>query len=157
MHNFRLRPKYVEKAVDLWCQQIKSFVKELPSGFHKAIPKQVRLLKSQKKGVCIGDVEIFNTEAIYARIMRPITLGQTTLETALKHELSPVPTALFQDSGDMRFAKAKSTLKTSLEVQVSRSMHCSKGVVVKIFALSEQVDPLILNFLYLSNTIYTSL
>ena len=59
----------VEKAVELGCQQIKSFVKGLPSSFHKAIPKQVRLLKSQKKGVRVGDVEIFNTEAIYARIM----------------------------------------------------------------------------------------
>ena len=38
---------------------------------------------------------------------------------------------LFQDSGDRRFAKAKVDLeKQALEVQVSRSMHCSKGAVV---------------------------
>ena len=52
-----------------------------------------------------------------------ITPGQTTLEKMNYHPL-------FQDSGDMRFAKAKSTLKTSLEVQVSCRMHCSKGVLV---------------------------
>ena len=58
-----------------------------------------------------------------------ISIGQTTLETALKHELSPVPTSFFQDTGYMRFAKAKSVLKANLEVQVSHRIHSSKGPV----------------------------
>ncbi len=59
-----------------------------------------------------------------------ISLGQTTLQTALKNELSPVPTSLFQDSGDMKFAKTKSVLKANLEVQVSRRINSSKGAVI---------------------------
>ncbi len=59
-----------------------------------------------------------------------ISLGQTTLQTALKNELSPVPTSLFQDSGDMKFAKTKSVLKANLEVQVSRRINSSKGAAI---------------------------
>jgi len=48
----------------------------------------------------------------------------------LKHDLFPVPTSVFQDSGDIRIAKAKSILKANLEMQVSRRIHSGKGAVV---------------------------
>ena len=37
----------------------------------------------------------------------------------MKHELSPVPTSLFLETGDMRPTKSKSILKNSLQVEVS--------------------------------------
>ncbi len=103
----------VEQAIDIGRQQMQTFVEKFPDSFHKTISKQVHMLKSEKKGIHFGHTQVFNTEAIYARIMCLISLGQTTLQT----ELSPVPTSLFQDSGDMRFAKTKSVLKANLEVQ----------------------------------------
>ena len=37
----------------------------------------------------------------------------------LGHEFATVPTCKFDDTGDMRIAKSKSTLKTILQVKVS--------------------------------------
>ena len=48
-----------------------------------------------------------------------IGLKQIDLETALKYELAPVPTAMFEDDGNMRYPKSKSVLKTTLEVETS--------------------------------------
>ena len=58
----------VEKAIEMGCRQMK-FVQEFPDSFHKTISKQVHILKSEKKGVQIGDIQIFNTEAIYACVI----------------------------------------------------------------------------------------
>lgn len=41
------------------------------------------------------------------------------IKDALGHELAPVPTSMFDDTGDMRIAKSKSTLNTILQVEVS--------------------------------------
>ena len=37
----------------------------------------------------------------------------------MSHELAPVPTALFADSGHMRISASKSTLKTYMKIEVS--------------------------------------
>ena len=57
----------VENAIEIGCQQMKKLIQEFPDSFHKTISKQVHMLKSEKKGVQIGDIQSFNTEAIYAR------------------------------------------------------------------------------------------
>jgi len=41
------------------------------------------------------------------------------LDDVLKYELAPVPMAVFDSSGDMRVAKAKSTLKRQLQVEAT--------------------------------------
>ena len=104
----------VEKAIEIGCRQMKKFVQEFPDSFHKTISKQVHMLKSEKKGVQIGDIQNFNTEAIYARIMCLLSIGQTTLETALKHELSPVPTSLFSGYWRYEICKGKISFESKL-------------------------------------------
>ena len=42
-----------------------------------------------------------------------------TIKDVFGHELAPVPTSMFDDTGDMRIAKSKSTLKNILQVEVS--------------------------------------
>ena len=76
----------VEKAIEIECQQMKKFVQEFPDSFHKIISKQVHMLKSEKKGVQIGDIQIFNTEAIYARIimMCLLSLGQNNTRNCIE-------------------------------------------------------------------------
>ena len=39
----------IEKAIEIWCQQMKKFVKEFPDSIHKIISKQVHMLKSEKE------------------------------------------------------------------------------------------------------------
>ena len=41
------------------------------------------------------------------------------IRNLLSHELSPVPTSMFTDSGDMRIGKSKTQLKTQLQVELS--------------------------------------
>ena len=41
------------------------------------------------------------------------------LKDILRYELSPVPPSMFDDNGDMRITKTKSTLKKKLQVEIS--------------------------------------
>ena len=62
----------------------------------------------------IKDVEVYNTEIIYARVMALIRVGTLELEMVMRHELSPIPGSYFDESGEIRVAKNKSQLKKSL-------------------------------------------
>ena len=42
--------------------------------------------------------------------------------TLIGHELSPIPTSMFDENGNMRDAKTKSNLKNALNVEVSRRL-----------------------------------
>ena len=83
---------------------MKGFEESWPGGFYESIKKYVKTMVVNKKGVKIQDVEVYNTETIYARVMALISTGRIKLEV-LKHELSPIPVSLFEDSGEMRAAK----------------------------------------------------
>ena len=53
------------------------------------------------------------------------------LKDVFSHELAPVPTSMFEDSGDMRITKSKSTLKRKLQVQQSsRTLPTPETIVV---------------------------
>ena len=47
-------------------------------------------MKSSKKCAKAGEVEIFNTEVIYSRVMCLLRIGKIELEEVLNYELSPV-------------------------------------------------------------------
>ena len=80
---------------------MRSFLEKLPQGFYGKVNNiKVKLMPSDKKSVQIGDTEVYNTEAIYARIVGLLAAGQITLESVLNRELSPCPAALFEDTGD---------------------------------------------------------
>ena len=133
----------VEEAVSIGCKQLRCFIEKLPQGFYDNIGGEykIKLMQSDKKGVHIGEFEVYNTEAIYARVVGLIASGQTTLEAVLKHELSPVPTALFEDTGDMRIDHAKSKLKNKLQVEVtSRCMQNTSASVIDGSAIFWTID-----------------
>ena len=81
--------------------------------------RDIVLSKKKKKRTSLADVKIFDTEEIFTRIMCFIVLKQIELETTLNYELAPNLTALFQDNREMRYPKAKSVLKRTLEVTAS--------------------------------------
>ena len=76
-----------------------------------------------RKHIKVGDAKVFDTEAIYARAMglqsSARDLGTTTL---MGHKLSPNPTSMFDENGNMRDAKTKSNLKNALKLEVSRRL-----------------------------------
>ena len=71
---------------------------------------KVETMAVTKKSFKVGDSKMYNTELIYSRV---IGLQASSIELSitdiLSCELSPIPTALFNDSGDMRISKSKST------------------------------------------------
>ena len=64
------------------------------------------------KYIKVGDTKVFNTELIYTRVIGfQASSQEIDIKQLLSYELSPVPTAMFSESGEMKVAKAKSVLK----------------------------------------------
>ena len=73
-----------------------------------------------KKSVPVNDAEIVDTSLIYSCVIAmQLTNEVMTVENIFKYELSPIPTALFNDEGEMKTAKSKSDLKSLLGTKVS--------------------------------------
>ena len=79
-------------------QHLKGFIKNLLGSLCFSIKKEIVLSKEDRRSTHVEEVNVFGTEAIYARIMCLISLKQIDLETALNYELAPIPTALFKDN-----------------------------------------------------------
>ena len=83
------------------------------------------MLKSDKKSVGIEEVEVLNTRGyICTDYMLNCTRSDNT-GCCFKTSIVTVSTALFQDSGDKRFANTKSVLKQNLEVELSTLIYSS--------------------------------
>ena len=64
------------------------------------------------KYIKVGDTKVLNTELIYTRVIDiQVSSPKIDIKQLLSYELSPVPTAMFSESGEMKVAKAKSVLK----------------------------------------------
>ena len=62
--------------------------------------------------------------------MCALSTGRIQLAEVLKHELSPVPTSLYLETGDMRPTNNKAALKNDLQVDVSKRNLESEAVIV---------------------------
>ena len=110
----------VHNAVRIGTEQMKVFESRLPQGLYKAITKTVVTMDHARKHVKVGAVKVFDTNLIYSRLIVLQASGQDIdIKDVLGHELAPVPTSMFDDTGDMRIAKSKSTWKNILQVEVS--------------------------------------
>ena len=66
---------------------------------------------------------MFDTEIIYTRAMNlQSSARKLDTTTLMGHELSSIPTSMFDENGNMRDAKTKSNLKNALNVEVSRRL-----------------------------------
>jgi len=94
-------------------------------------------MQLMKKHISVGTVKVYDTSLIYSRIIGLQASGRKlSLDDVLKYELSPVPMALFDSSGDMRVAKAKSTLKRQLQVEATmRHVSKNSSVIIDISAM----------------------
>ena len=53
-------------------------------------------MKFGKKCSKSGEIEVFNTELIYSRVMCLLSIARITLEDVLNYGLSPIPLSLFE-------------------------------------------------------------
>ena len=103
----------IYESVKLGEEQRQQSEAKWPDGFSNVIKKEVRTMKSGKKCSKSGEIEVFNTELIYSRVMCLLSIGRTTLEDVFKYELSPIPLSLFEITGERRASKSKSDLKST--------------------------------------------
>ena len=90
---------------------MQQFINNLPDGFYKLLTVVVLTMKKLKKSIKINEVEVIDTSLIYSRVIA-LQLKNVALrvENVFSFELSPVPTSMFDDTGDIRSAKSKSSL-----------------------------------------------
>ena len=70
--------------------------------FYVPIKQQVPSMEIVKKKVKIGNVDIYDMEKLYARLLVLSKTRNIDLAGVFEYELSPVPSSLFDDYGDMR-------------------------------------------------------
>ena len=110
----------VDKAIDIGTRLMVEFVRKLPHGFYDTISMKVETMAATKKSCAVGDSKVYNTELIYSRVIGlQASTRDVHISEVMSCELSPVPTALFNDSGEMRTSKSKSALKNLTKVEIS--------------------------------------
>ena len=110
----------VNKAVKLGSKQMKAFGNLWAENFNDKLSCVVKIQVELRKYIKVGDTKVFNTELFYTRV---ISIQESSREIDIKqlpsYELSPVPTKMFSEFGEMRVAEAKSALKKVLQKEVS--------------------------------------
>ena len=109
----------VEQEVEIGKAQMISFENALPAGFYQTITKKVVTLNSTKKSIKVGDKDVYDLNLIYYMVLGLQLSREIDLRDVLKYELAPLPTSMFKESGEMRIATGKSSLKKKLRVTVS--------------------------------------
>ena len=59
-------------------------------------------MESMKKGLTVGDSTVYDMEKIYGRLLVLSESRDITLETTMSYELAPLPSAIFDEYGDLR-------------------------------------------------------
>lgn len=105
----------VHNAVAIGTKQMQEFESGWPKKFNDTISKRVTTISDSKKHIKIGTKKIFDTTVIYSRVIGiQASSRDIDIENVLSHELAPVPTSMFDDSGVLRICKSKSDLKNRL-------------------------------------------
>ena len=106
----------VDQSVLIGEQLRKEYESSWPEGFYQVIPRRVITMSVTKRQIKVDKMSVYDTELIYSRVIGLQSSRDISMKDVLEYELSPVPTSLFEDSGEMRTPKAKSTLKRKLQV-----------------------------------------
>ena len=102
--NGRLAPEEVnvDDALAIGHGMAQEFICNLPMGFHTPIKRKLVTMERLKKRAKIGGASIYDPEKLYARLLVISQNRDIQLSEVFKHELTPVPSALFDEYGDMR-------------------------------------------------------
>jgi len=118
-----------DKSVTIGTQQMEEFESGWPESFNKSLNKRVVTMSVAKKSIKIDDTPVYDTELIFNRVIGLQQSRDINIKDVLMYELSPVPAALFDDTGEMR-SQAKASLKKKLQIEVSSRLASSPGVVI---------------------------
>ena len=123
----------VQDAVQKGFEQMCEFGENLPDGLHETIHKTVTTMVATKKHVNVGGSKVYDMNIIYSRVIGQQSSGRDVdIKDVLSYELAPVPTSMFDSTGEMRAATSKSSLKRQLLVEVSARTSASETSVVVI-------------------------
>lgn len=122
----------VQDAVTIGTALMEEFERSWPEGFRNTIKKKVKTVAdSTKKSIKVGSKHVYDTTVIYSRVIGiQASSRDIDIQKVLSHELSPVPTSMFHDSGAMRLCTGKSDLKKRLAKEVSSRFSTSDVVAV---------------------------
>ena len=109
----------VHNAINIGSNQMKQFEAGWPESFHKPLTKKAVTMTASRKHITVGQTPVYDTTLIYSRILGLQKARDINLKDVLQYELAPVPPSMFEDNGDMRITKSKSTLKKKLQVETT--------------------------------------
>ena len=120
----RIHPESVnvENAKDIGNQQKQEFESSWPEGFHKPIVNKVKTMIGNQRRTPTDKKGLIDCELIFSRLMILIQYRDIDVKSVMGYELAPLPTSIFdgtKDKPEMRIAKAKATLKNTLQVEHS--------------------------------------
>ena len=99
----------VQDAVAIGTKQMQEFEKSWPEGFGSTISKKVKTVADSKKHIKVGSKKVYDNSVIYSRVIGiQASSREIDIKKVLSHDLAPVLTSMFLDSGAMRICKAKS-------------------------------------------------
>jgi len=76
-------------------------------------------MNTTKKAIRVGGKDVFDMNLIYSRVLGLQQSCDIDFTDVLRNELAPLPTSVFKDTGDIRTAAGKSSLKQKLNVILS--------------------------------------
>ena len=121
----------IDRALEVGCEQLKQFEASWPDVFYNTLSKQVVTFAEKTKHLSVGESAIVDQEAIYARVIGLlVSQRDLDLQQVLATELTAYPPSMFQADAEMQVATGKSTLKNSLNVEVSQRLITSPTAIV---------------------------
>ena len=117
-------------AIEIGRNEMITFEESWPDSFHETISKKVVTMNDSKKHIKVGEIEIYNTEVMFARVMCLLGASQIKLDDVFSYELSPIPTSLFEVNGEPRGSKAKSVLKNTLKVEIPARNDLKADIII---------------------------
>ena len=120
----------VDDALNIGNSMLEDFGKTWPRGFHNKISTKVRSMEITSKSINAGDRKMYDLNIIYSRVIALLSSHRDIqVKDVFSYELAPIPTAMFTVDG-MRICGAKSILKRSLQVEVSKRTSGDADVTV---------------------------
>lgn len=127
----RLAPSTVnvDRSLSIGQELLVTFESSWPAGFYATLPRKVVTMLSMRKKIKVGNIPVYDTNLIYSRVVGLQSSRSLGMDEVLKFELSPVPSSMFEENGDMRIAKNKSVMKRLLQVPSTHDNNATAVVV----------------------------
>lgn len=95
----------VDQAYDIGWKQVLKNQGNLPKGNYSPQAKTVVTVETMNQLIDIGDTPVYDANLIMSIALQ--LSRNASMSEVLKFELSPIPTSMFPDSGDMRSSASK--------------------------------------------------